>query len=131
MYFISTSRKRGIVRRHGFIFVKQIGRNDFFSVHFCHYSINQYYNIHYIEKRYHWEQYLCRTQWPLHIRGHSRTKSELAKQGHRTRMVSLGVAPIQTSCQKRNDCFCQNFHFVITEYWYRICFIVAILGNLL
>ena len=21
---------------------------------------------HYIEKRYHWEQYLCRTQWPLH-----------------------------------------------------------------
>ena len=35
-----------------------------------HQSILQY-TLHYTEKRYHWEQYLCRTQWPLHIRGHS------------------------------------------------------------
>ena len=40
-------------------------------MHFCHYNIYQYCNIHYIEKQYHWEQYLCRTQWPLHIMGHS------------------------------------------------------------
>ena len=37
-----------------------------------------------------------------YIRGNIRTKSELAKRSNRTRMVTLGVAPIPTLCQNFN-----------------------------
>ena len=37
-----------------------------------------------------------------YIQGNIRTKSELAKRSNRTRMVTLGVAPIPTLCQNFN-----------------------------